>query len=794
MGKIVLLDDLTINKIAAGEVIERPASAVKELVENSIDAGATSINVEIKNGGISYIRVTDNGKGIEQDDMEIAFERHATSKIRSAQDLETVKSMGFRGEALASIAAISKVTMQSKTSENDIGNQIVVEGGNIISKDEIGCPNGTSITIENLFYNTPVRYKFLRRDFTEAGYIEDALTRIALVHPEISIKLMNSGKVVLQTSGNNDIKSVIYGIYGKDIAENLLKVDYDYEDIKITGVIGKPEIARSNRANQLFFVNQRYIKSPILSSGAEQAYKGIMPAGKFAFLVLNLEINPQNVDVNVHPAKLEVRFEEEQKVFRAIYNAIKDTLSKNNTSNNNLKKEDTNQQFITDWYQKQEEDVKPKIEAINTVDYKQDNVSKSEASNEESQSKGFFKNFLSKKEEVKPNLIEQVYQTRQLTTIGDQPMVKKDEITQSISKIQEDIEKMQKEIENKSEAKQQDNAMFAETEQESENKIEIEQETESKAETVQETESKAETVQETESNSENTSEKENVQDTIASMLEKIDEISGNINKNQNDICDNINKTQNDLEPEEKFEKMYESIFGKTPKSNIKSEVKEEPETYKIPQADILTSENISLFEKTEEKNIPKYKFIGTAFDNYIVIELEKELYIIDQKVANEKIVYENLKNSYYSEKEKDSQLMLLPDIINVNEKQLSVVNENMEMFKKAGFTVEEFGENTIKLSGVPNICIDLDTKELFLEILNEVNKVARTERQEIEEKFIITVAKRIASNLKMKVTKDEIDELMQELLILPDAFISPTGKPIAIKMTRADIERKFARR
>ena len=206
MGNIVLLDDLTINKIAAGEVIERPASVVKELVENSIDAGATNINVEIKNGGISYIRITDNGKGIMPDDMEMAFERHATSKIRSAEDLETVKSMGFRGEALASIAAIAKVEMKSKTEENETGYEVIVEGGNVISSNEVGCPKGTTITVQNLFYNTPVRYKFLKKDFTEGGYIEDVMTRIALVNPNIAIKLISSGKTIIQTTGNGDLK------------------------------------------------------------------------------------------------------------------------------------------------------------------------------------------------------------------------------------------------------------------------------------------------------------------------------------------------------------------------------------------------------------------------------------------------------------------------------------------------------------------------------------------------------------------------------------------------------------
>ncbi len=285
MGKIVLLDDLTINQIAAGEVIERPASVVKELVENSIDAGARKITIDIKNGGISYIRITDDGYGIMPDDMEIAFERHATSKIRESRDLEYVRTMGFRGEALASIAAIAKVQMLSKAIGQDNGYQIDVEGGDIVDKHEAGCAPGTSITVKELFYNTPVRYKFLKKDFTESGYIEDAIKRLALVNPNISFKFINNGKIELQTSGNGRMEDVVYAIYGKEVLENIIPVDYQYEDIYIKGVIGKPMIARSNRTNQLFFVNKRFIKDKTLSSAAEQGFKGLVTIGKHGFLI-----------------------------------------------------------------------------------------------------------------------------------------------------------------------------------------------------------------------------------------------------------------------------------------------------------------------------------------------------------------------------------------------------------------------------------------------------------------------------------------------------------------------------
>ena len=713
MGNIVLLDDLTINKIAAGEVIERPASVVKEMVENSIDAGATNILVEIKNGGISYIRITDNGKGIAKDDLEMAFERHATSKIRSADDLSTVTSMGFRGEALASITSISNVELISRTEDEEIGYKVEIEGGRVLNKEEIGCQKGTIFTVTNLFYNTPVRYKFLKKDFTEAGYIEDVVTRIALVHPEIAIKLINSGKTIIQTNGNNDIKTVIYSIYGKEISDNILNVEYEYEDIKIKGVIGKPNIARSNRANQLFFVNNRYIKDKSLTSAAEQGYKGLITIGKYGFLILNLEINPQKVDVNVHPAKLEVRFEDESKVFKAVYHAIKDTLLKGDLisdpveqKNNEVKIENTfrfnnmTQELKTET-PKVNEYIPPKIEEPETKPL-------NSLSN-------LFKKFVgdrkSENEETE-NVIEQVYNKN--NNIED---LKKETYTLE----ENEIESNKKTNEDNSTNLQESNEIFKK------------------------------------------------------KMEELDKLK----------VEDKNPT---------FDEMYVKTFGKMPLDTNKVEtVTEEKEDYKIQISDINMVENISMFSGNGEK-IPPYKFVGIAFSTYIIIEMEKDLYIIDQHAAHERIMYEKIKENYYNDSQKDSQLMLLPDIINLTHKEMDIAKDNMEMFIKAGFMVEEFGENTIRLSGVPNICIDMDTKELFLETLDEINSVARTAKQEIEEKFISTVACKAAVKANMALTKEEVDNLMKQLLVLNNPFTCPHGRPTAIKMTKIDIEKKFSRR
>lgn len=711
MGNIVLLDELTINQIAAGEVIERPASVVKELIENSIDAGATNITIEIKNGGISYIRITDNGKGIMPDDMEIAFERHATSKIRQAKDLETVKSMGFRGEALASIAAIARVELVSKTESSDIGRKVVVEGGKVISNEEIGCPKGTTITVQNLFFNTPVRYKFLKKDFTEFGYIEDAITRIALINPNIAIRLINSGKTVIQTSGNNDMKTVIYNIYGKDIAENCLNVDYTYEDIKVTGVVGKPIISRSNRSNQLFFVNKRYVKDKALTSAAEQGFKGMITIGKFGFLILNISVDPHKVDVNVHPAKLEVRFEEESKVFKAIYHSIKETLLK--------------------------EDLVSEAEKIKNID-------------------------ITKKTNIQEP--KQIYNT---------------EVTKSKDNTTPIFGSLFKKIKNSQMSKEDEEISGVKN-----NPIE---------EIFRNRENKEENINEIKNIDENIkTDKENIE-----TIENKEPIKPIENKSDlNNIMEKVHKLEeNSMEPDEKnFDEMYAKMFGRLPiEENVQEDNKlnEDAEEYHF---DDVNTENMSLFTKNNINSIPNYKFIGIAFSTYIIIEMEKELYIIDQHAAHERIMYEKIKKNYYSDGPKESQLMLLPDIITLTHKEMGIAKDNMELFEKAGFTLEEFGENTIKLTGVPNVCIDLETRELFLETLDEINTVARTAKQEIEERFIATVACKAAVKANMALTREEVDELMKELLVLPNPFTCPHGRPTAIRMSKSEIEKKFSRR
>lgn len=326
MQKIRLLDSKTINKIAAGEVVESPKSVVKELTENAIDAGASSVTVEIRDGGISYIRISDNGSGIPKEQVKSAFLRHATSKMTQIEDLEHIFTLGFRGEALASIAAVAQVEMLTKTRDEETGTRILISAGEIEAMEDAVCREGTSITVKNLFYNVPARRKFLKKPATESGYVSDLINKIALGHPEVAIQYINNGNTVLHTAGNNDPKTAVFYVYGKDAANNMLPISYKKGEYAVTGLIGRPELCRANRNYENLFINGRFIKNAVVSSAVEDAYKTKLIIGKFPVFVLNLEVEPALVDVNVHPAKLEVRFKNDDEVYEFFYNAVSKAL------------------------------------------------------------------------------------------------------------------------------------------------------------------------------------------------------------------------------------------------------------------------------------------------------------------------------------------------------------------------------------------------------------------------------------------------------------------------------------
>ena len=609
MGSIAILDENTINKIAAGEVVDRPASIVKELVENSIDAGATHIMIEIKNGGISYIRISDNGKGIEKDDVELAFERHATSKIRKEEDILNISSLGFRGEALASVAAISKVTLETKVKDEPTGTKIIIEGGKTLSIEEIAFNKGTTITIENVFYNVPARFKFLKKDYTEAGYIEDVVTRLAMIHPEISFKYICNNKCIIQTTGNFDIKQVIYNIFGKEVASELINVDYSFQNIKVKGVIGTPKISRSTRQNEFTYINGRYVKDKIMTSAIEKAFEQNLNIGKFPFAILDVTLPPNEVDVNVHPAKLEVKFENEASIFDVVYHAIQNAL----------------------------------------LDYHRS---------------------------ISP-----------------------------FSAIESEIKE-----------------------------------------------------------------------------EKNDANSINIASNEF-----VPTNYNYVETKAKIENIYEE----RPKI-IKEEIVEN-----IKPA--FVSENIEIKDIVKEEEKPqydteiKYKYIGSVFDTYILIEIRDKLYIIDQHAAHERLLFERIKEMYYS-KQKETQMLLIPSLIELknNEKELAI--RNFDLFIQAGFVLEEFGDNMIKISGIPNIGYDLDYSEMFKDILDSLTTDTKTTKEEKEFRFIATLACKAAVKGNMKLTEKEHISLIDEMVKLDRPFTCPHGRPTAWEISKYEIERRFSRK
>ncbi len=558
MENIVLLDDLTINKIAAGEVIERPANVVKELVENSIDAGATKIVVEIKNGGKTLVKIVDNGKGISANDIPLSLERHATSKIRRIEDLEHTYSMGFRGEALASIASISELTMLTRTAEEN-GTKIIAEAGEIIKVDEIGLPVGTTIMVEKLFFNTPVRYKFLKNDATEFRYIKEWVQKTALVNSNIAFKLINDGKIVFQTNGNGNIRDIIYLLYGKEIEKNLLEVNYENEGIKVTGVIGNTTIARDNRKSQILYLNKRNIKNQILTNSADQAFKGATGIGKYGFFILNLEMPANYYDVNVHPTKMEVRFNDEDKLYKVFYHAIKSAMLNSEFLDNN------------------------------------------------------------EKEQKKENYIE------------------------------------------------------------------------------------------------------------------------------NELQFLTNRFKNE-----------------TP-------------------AELINREN---------KREIEYKYIGILFRTFIVIEIGNDMFLIDQHAGHERILYEQIKENYKNHIQNNSQLMLIPEVFNLSHKEIEFVKENIELFRNTGFDIELFGEDSVKISGIPDIEYKVNKNRMFLDVLDEMITTERTAIKDVEERFIATVACKAAVKANMDLTRQEVDNLIQRLLKLKNPFTCPHGRPTTIKFSKEELFKK----
>lgn len=670
MPQIEVLDQQTIDKIAAGEVIERPASVVKELVENAIDAMASAVTVEIKEGGISFIRITDNGCGIEKDQVPLAFLRHSTSKIRSVEDLMTVSSLGFRGEALSSIAAVSQVELITKTTSTVSGIRYVIEGGKEKLSEEIGAPEGTTFLVRNLFYNTPARRKFLKTPKTEAGYISDLIEHMALSHPEVSFKFIVNNQVKLHTSGNSNLKEIIYHIYGRDIAANLIEIKTENDFLAMEGFIGKPLISRGNRNFESYFVNGRYVKSSLIAKSIEEGYKTFVMQHKYPFTVLHLSIRGELLDVNVHPTKMELRFGNQEQIYDTIVNTIREAINRS----------------------------------------------------------------------------ELVYQV-ELSRKNNQQEEKKAD-GQALKSIPEPFEK--KRLASIQEAVQKDSPY--------ERKY-----AERPKMTYQ-------------------------QSTIADLL--VREESAPYGKKNLPDSPARNTASPGVSAQDTAALSGSPAVAASagfPAGDTASENAQAQDTVSVP-----SSADSPRRKLLAPESLKYHTIIGQVFDTYWLVQMEDSLYIIDQHAAHEKVLYERTMASL-REREYTSQAIFPPILLSLSMQEEALLKKYMEYFTRIGFVIEPFGGKEYAVTSVPGNLFGLNEKDLMLEMLDGLAALKGNETPEIILEKIASMSCKAAVKGNQRLSREEINHLIEELLTLENPYHCPHGRPTIISISKYELEKKFKR-
>lgn len=674
MVKINILDHQTIDKIAAGEVVERPASVVKELVENAIDAGADAITVEIKDGGISLIRVTDNGSGIEKTQIGNAFLRHATSKITSADDLTKLVSLGFRGEALASIAAVSMVEMISKTPEELTGIRYVIEGGVEKEKEEIGAPTGTTILVRNLFYNTPPRKKFLKQPQTEGSYVTDLMEHLAMSNPKVSFKFILNGQNKFYTTGNDDLKEIIYRIYGKEISGELFSFQKEFDGMSVKGLLGKPVINRSNRNYEIFYINGRYIRSSLISKAIEEGYREYLMQHKFPFCVLHFQIDTNRIDVNVHPTKMEVRIADGPAFYETVKQAIHEALHA--------------QEMIPEVVLTEERKEKPSVRQSVPEPFEHRRLEQTVMP-------------------VRSAAIQEIYQKSRPKSMSAADsavgahMLDSQDVVSSVAQTdyRQDI-------------------MPADTKQQ--NGI--------------------------------------LHEAVAYATDSEESSAAN----------SVGK------------ETFHAVLGKT------AEATAHPVIDKAEQMELFDDKLLSVKAKEQ------YEILGQLFETYWLIAYQDKLLIIDQHAAHEKVKFERFMKRFY-EHDIVSQAMNPPMVVTLNGKEKECYLNHVEDFEALGFTIEEFGGNDYAIRGVPMDLYGYAESEFFYEILDELVDEAVTGTPESIRIRIATMACKAAVKGNTRLSREEMKELIDELLTLDNPYNCPHGRPTIISMSKYEIEKKFKR-
>ena len=735
MRKIAVLDKHTIDKIAAGEVVERPSSVVKELVENSIDAGATAVTVEITDGGKKLIRITDNGGGIEAAQVPTAFLSHATSKIEKVEDLENIASLGFRGEALSSIAAVSQVELITKTPSAISGVRYVIEGGVEQSLEEMGAPDGTTFLVRNLFYNTPARSKFLKSDSSEANYIGTMMEQLALSHPEISFKYIQNKQVKLHTSGNYNVKDVIYNVYGRDMAKALLEVFYENDFMKIEGYAGKPEVSRGNRSFENYYVNGRFVKNNIITKAIEDAYKGFVMQHKFPFVSLQIQMTGNDLDVNVHPRKLEVRFARGAEVYDAIYEAVHNAL---------LHRE------LIPVVPVGKEERESKVAAVSRgavpepfeksrrtelhCEGAAEKAGRSSAGNNEScYSQAAEKTVLT----GKTALTEKTAPTGKINSSGS---LVNSSGCQASSVLREQAIYQAKPF------SKEEEALFAGTLKEA---AEADKRADEKAE--EKAEEKADKSADEKAAEDNIS--------VERMNEADNQAETAVSVNY-EIPDKSEPGQSDPGSE------YPSVGGKQ---------------LELFQEKLLAPESRS-----------RHKLIGQLFDTYWLGEFENQFYIIDQHAAHEKVNYERFVKRF-KEQSIESQYLNPPLVVTLNMDEQAKLKANEEYFRKYGFEIEPFGGREYCISAVPTNLYGFHEEELFLEMLDNLGGEGAKDAFDLFTARLATMACKSAVKGNHQMSALEADKLIDELLTLDNPYNCPHGRPTIIAMTKTEIEKKFKR-
>ena len=735
MRKIAVLDKHTIDKIAAGEVVERPSSVVKELVENSIDAGATAVTVEITDGGKKLIRITDNGGGIEAAQVPTAFLSHATSKIEKVEDLENIASLGFRGEALSSIAAVSQVELITKTPSAISGVRYVIEGGVEQSLEEMGAPDGTTFLVRNLFYNTPARSKFLKSDSSEANYIGTMMEQLALSHPEISFKYIQNKQVKLHTSGNYNVKDVIYDVYGRDMAKALLEVSYENDFMKIEGYAGKPEVSRGNRSFENYYVNGRFVKNNIITKAIEDAYKGFVMQHKFPFVSLQIQMTGNDLDVNVHPRKLEVRFARGAEVYDAIYEAVHNAL---------LHRE------LIPVVPVGKEERESKVAAVSRgavpepfeksrrtelhCEGAAEKAGRSSAGNNEScYSQAAEKTVLT----GKTALTEKTAPTGKINSSGS---LVNSSGCQASSVLREQAIYQAKPF------SKEEEALFAGTLKEA---AEADKRADEKAE--EKAEEKADKSADEKAAEDNIS--------VERMNEADNQAETAVSVNY-EIPDKSEPGQSDPGTE------YPSVGGKQ---------------LELFQEKLLAPESRS-----------RHKLIGQLFDTYWLVEFENQFYIIDQHAAHEKVNYERFVKRF-KEQSIESQYLNPPLVVTLNMDEQAKLKANEEYFRKYGFEIEPFGGREYCISAVPTNLYGFHEEELFLEMLDNLGGEGAKDAFDLFTARLATMACKSAVKGNHQMSALEADKLIDELLTLDNPYNCPHGRPTIIAMTKTEIEKKFKR-